>query len=450
MPETKPREMTPWNNDSSIAGTQQDLVYTLKQRYGITRAYVTIEYASNRLLSFLEANFKVKSAGYTDMTEPENADVVDHSYSFLTILDPRLDAFYFNMGGCNRMVVIFFDDPAELLKIHESAQVEFPPGAYQLQETMTGYAMLPMPIGDVEKPILEPGLMESLISDTDTFFNSRDFYMANKLNHKRGILILGQPGVGKTTFNKYYLAQQRDKYGVVLDCAKMYFGPSLFHFIKGNLGNKPKILALEDVDGATESSGSRSSFLNFIDGPNELSNTLFLATTNYPERLDAAILDRPSRFDAVYYMGLPNLELRKEFLIKWFPNLAGERQRLMSLAEQTEGFSGAYFKELFTLTGLRQCSVEDALKALHDRQQMLKEFATGIPTTSSDLQPIMDGASEPGLDYSKAMADDVSMAASKKTGLSIFARKGLSLFASGGMPDYRVDHAMALKIIGAK
>lgn len=416
-------DLKTWNYDSAIPGTYQAYVYALKMKYGVAKRFVTLESSSRRLLSFLAANYKVKSAGYQEMTQTDRVSE-ELEYSHLVVLDSRLDVFYFNVLGSYPQVVIFFDDKAELenLKAKADEAMEVPFGCYQVNETMQGYMLSPVATKSTERPILDKALLNNLLTDTDTFFANRDFYQANGLTHKRGVLIFGHPGVGKTTFIKHYLGQLRGQYGVIVDCSRIYFGAGLFHYLKAVFGNRPKVLVMEDVDGATNDYGSRSAFLNFIDGPRELDNTLIVATTNYPERLDSAILDRPSRFDAIYYCGLPGPELRKEFLLKWFPDLGANNERMQALVLATDGFSGAYFKELFTLTGLRQCSVEDALKALQDRRKMIEQFGRiSMPKWGKELLAPMAMAELPE-------AKEAAVEAS-------------------AFGDYRVDEAFARKIM---
>jgi len=80
---------------------------------------------------------------------------------------------------------------------------------------------------------------------------------------------------------------------------------------------------------------------------------LTIATTNHPELIDDAILNRPSRFDMKYKFRLPSYELRKIYISKWIvktKNLHGidfkNELFVREMAEQTEGFSFAFMKEL--------------------------------------------------------------------------------------------------------
>lgn len=87
---------------------------------------------------------------------------------------------------------------------------------------------------------------------------------------------------------------------------------------------------------------------------------LTIATTNHPERIDDAILNRPSRFDVKYTFSLPTGELRKAYTLKWIQKLNSLRQGeklaiefatpdselAEEVAKGTDGWSFAFLKEL--------------------------------------------------------------------------------------------------------
>jgi AAA+ superfamily predicted ATPase len=118
----------------------------------------------------------------------------------------------------------------------------------------------------------------------------------------------------------------------------------------------PCVLVLEDLDSLLTPQ-NRSYFLNEMDGFATNGGILTLATTNHPERLDPAILDRPSRFDRKYPFDLPELAERRAYLALWNAGLKSALQlaeeEMDAAAEQTEGFSFAYLKELFLASTMR-------------------------------------------------------------------------------------------------
>ncbi len=106
---------------------------------------------------------------------------------------------------------------------------------------------------------------------------------------------------------------------------------------------------LEDLDSLV-TDDNRSVFLNELDGFVNNSGIVTLATTNHPERLDPAIVDRPSRFDRKYHFGLPAQSERESYLKWWNATLENELKLTVDgitrVAQLTDGFSFAYLKEL--------------------------------------------------------------------------------------------------------
>lgn len=113
----------------------------------------------------------------------------------------------------------------------------------------------------------------------------------------------------------------------------------------------------------------RSFFLNELDGLAANAGILTIATTNHPERIDDAIVNRPSRFDVKYNFTLPESELREAFAMKWLAKFGeshgggekmdgtmkraravkfatGHEELAAKIAEMTDGFSFAFMKEL--------------------------------------------------------------------------------------------------------
>ena len=102
----------------------------------------------------------------------------------------------------------------------------------------------------------------------------------------------------------------------------------------------PCIIVLEDLDSLVRDD-NRAYFLNELDGFERNDGILVLATTNHPERIDAAIVDRPSRFDRKYAFGLPAQEQRRAYAEQWNagldPDLRLTAEDVASLAERTDG-----------------------------------------------------------------------------------------------------------------
>lgn len=99
---------------------------------------------------------------------------------------------------------------------------------------------------------------------------------------------------------------------------------------------------------------NRALFLNELDGFANNEGVLVVASSNHPERIDEALLKRPSRFDRVFHLGLPGLPEREVYLRRLLSlNPLAERfasegdleESASRLAERTEGLAPAHIKE---------------------------------------------------------------------------------------------------------
>lgn len=87
-----------------------------------------------------------------------------------------------------------------------------------------------------------------------------------------------------------------------------------------------------------------SFLLNLLDGLEPRQGILVVATTNAPEKLDQALLHRPSRFDRVWHFPLPGLNERFRLLQRRGGKQFSE-ETLRYAAEKTGGFTMAYTQE---------------------------------------------------------------------------------------------------------
>jgi hypothetical protein len=206
--------------------------------------------------------------------------------------------------------------------------------------------------------VLPPALKLEIRTDFKQFFASRKLYDQYGVPWKRGVLLIGPPGNGKTHAVKallnaikkpcLYIQSFKAQYRTEHDCIREVF--------KRARETTPCVLVLEDLDSLI-TERSRAFFLNELDGFAANTGIVFLATTNHPERLDPSILERPSRFDRKYHFELPAAPERAAFLRLWNEQLQPELQILPPFTEQivgaTDGFSYAYLKELILSSMMR-------------------------------------------------------------------------------------------------
>ena len=162
---------------------------------------------------------------------------------------------------------------------------------------------------------------DDVIRLIDNFWNSESDYkdgnefVIGGAAFKGGIFIFGPPGSGKSCTIKIIsrkLVEDRGGivfYGSTPPSQLMSF---LTDFAKVET-NRKSIVILEDIDSLINKYGE-TEYLEMLDSAKTINNVLFIATTNYPERMDPRIYNRPGRFSHVIKIGYPGAKTREAYL----------------------------------------------------------------------------------------------------------------------------------------
>jgi SpoVK/Ycf46/Vps4 family AAA+-type ATPase len=256
-----------------------------------------------------------------------------------------------------------------------------------------------------ENLVLKAGQADSILREMEWFFESREVYERFDAPWKRGALLIGPPGNGKTHTLKALINRLRKPTVYVKSLEQGGDAPSqdgLRYVFNRVRSLAPCILVLEDLDSMI-TDDNRSYFLNEMDGFASNSGVLVLATTNHPERIDPAIAHRPSRFDRKYHFDLPETAERKSYLQMWNSQRSPEGQirfedsDIDSVARETEGFSYAYIKELM-LSVVMECFHRNGNRpirdiALEQAAQLRKQMSSAESDKAGEVN---DNGNNPG------------------------------------------------------
>ncbi|KAG7661593.1 BCS1 [[Candida] subhashii] len=176
--------------------------------------------------------------------------------------------------------------------------------------------------------ILDDGLAEGIVNDVKDFLKSGAWYHKRGIPYRRGYLLYGPPGSGKTSFIQA-LAGELDYNICILNLSENNLTDDRLNHLMNHIPDR-SILLLEDIDAAfnkrdqTEEKGytngvTFSGLLNALDGVASAEECITFMTTNHPEKLDPALL-RPGRVDYKALIGNATENQVKRMFLRFYEN----------------------------------------------------------------------------------------------------------------------------------
>lgn len=191
---------------------------------------------------------------------------------------------------------------------------------------------------------------EKVIEVIETFWASEDDYkignefIVGGASYRGGCLLFGPPGSGKSCSIKLVAKKMVERGGTVFYASihPIAIVEFLTSFSKIE-SNRKCVVVLEDLDTLIDNFGE-SHYLEMLDSAKTIDNVFFIATTNYPEKLDPRIYSRPGRFSHVIKIGNPTLKAREAYLRAVLKNT----RDLEYILDNTSGFSIDHLSSLIS------------------------------------------------------------------------------------------------------
>ena len=189
-----------------------------------------------------------------------------------------------------------------------------------------------------------------ILTDINNFWERQHKYKQYNFIHKRGILMYGDPGCGKSGIIQLISQKLIERNGIVINVKDQEDLESFSSFIGTFRKVEPNrfiVVILEDIDSIAGESGYQTSkLLNILDGVKQIEGVVYIATTNYPEKLQERITNRPSRFDRRYKVELPNADIRRTYIKNKLTDNDLTGINIEEWVEKTEGMSLSHLKEV--------------------------------------------------------------------------------------------------------
>lgn len=204
---------------------------------------------------------------------------------------------------------------------------------------------------------------DKILTEIDTFWSCSDIFKKSGFLHRRGYLLYGPQGTGKSSLVQQIISDIIARDGIVLICENTrFFNLALTTFRQAE-PERNLVCIYEDIDAIIRQYGE-DELLSILDGANMVNRVLNIATTNYPESLDKRIVSRPRRFDRVIKILAPSDDVRMEFLKQKLPKAARHKDWL----EKTRGLSFAGITEAIISVVCLGNDLDETIRILTDME----------------------------------------------------------------------------------
>lgn len=203
------------------------------------------------------------------------------------------------------------------------------------------YATSWRPRRPLESIVLADRMLDDLIRDIREFLAAGSWYALRGIPHRRGYLLHGPPGNGKTSL----VTAAAGELGLSVAVLSLHNKTMSDESLRNVVDALPvgALLLIEDVDCAFgprrktgEDTGvTLSGLLNALDGVSSREGRLLFLTTNHPDRLDPALV-RPGRVDRSLHLAHTTPDQARRLFL-WF--YAGGEQTTGTIAEQAQAFA---------------------------------------------------------------------------------------------------------------
>lgn len=240
-----------------------------------------------------------------------------------------------------------------------------PAGVYTVGMTPHGFFFHPLAIGGEQLVSLDTPVARQVTREIRDFFDPdiSARLAAAGLKHRRGIILHGQPGAGKTSLVRALLPMIVAAGAVVLsECNADHLENVFIPAIRKTDPARPVVLLWDEFDKNAEY--SHSELLRLLDGMNSPDHLLTIGVTNDLESIPRTLRGRPSRFGLILEMPPLDRAARETYARTKYPML--DADTIAGVVDMTEGRALDFIEEgcKLSLMGYELDEIRDRVQGI--------------------------------------------------------------------------------------
>lgn len=264
------------------------------------------------------------------------------------------------------------------------------PGIWNLESSPVG--ILPVETELQKSRLLKTNdNSEKILNEFRFFFERLDVYDELDILKKRGVLLYGPPGLGKSATIAQAASElsEQGKAAIISWNASAIRSSDILDFFSTGVeydGVGKLVVIIEDIGMGVEGYGGAKevdrSLLNLLDGSSNVVKvpTFFIATTNYAHNLPEPLV-RPGRFDEWIEVDYPSPEERVKLVEFIAKDSLTEEEKTAIMGKELDEFSIAHLKEVVVRSKRDGLTMKEVVERLNQhKKRFQKGFADHKPT----------------------------------------------------------------------
>jgi adenylate kinase family enzyme len=267
------------------------------------------------------------------------------------------------------------------------------PGIYNFRNTDSGifFGKQQFPSDGV---ISLPGLpSDYVLNQIKLFWDKKDVYEKYGFIHKRGILLYGAPGSGKTSVARLLCNEIIKLGGIVFSIDNFILAAAAINVFRSVEPDRPILTLQEDIEGifnGNDGPQQVKAALSFLDGQDQFNNIVHIATTNKPEDIADRFIKRPGRFDLVIGVKTPTEVTREAYFKHVCNNKDVSDTQLKELIVKTKGLELSYLREIASTFLCLGIPIDESVSRLKENAK-IKSFKNADKRTEMGFVLGYDG-----------------------------------------------------------